>query len=53
MQGDVSALSRRLAEARDGTTAPSEVLDELAALASSYDMKAVRELLRPHTELVS
>lgn len=52
MQGDVHALNRMLAEARRNEAVPSELLSELSALAGSYDMKALREFLRPHTEAV-
>jgi len=49
MQGDVHALTRKLSEARvDGFD--TGLLAELAALAGSYDMKAVREFLRRHAE---
>jgi CheY-like chemotaxis protein len=49
MQGDVHALTHKLSEARvDGLD--SGLLAELAALAGSYDMKAVREFLRRHAE---
>jgi signal transduction histidine kinase/DNA-binding response OmpR family regulator len=49
MQGDVHALTHKLSEARvDGLD--TGLLAELAALAGSYDMKAVREFLRRHSE---
>jgi hypothetical protein len=49
MQGDVHALTRKLAEARaDGID--SELLSELTAFAGSYDMKALRACLRLHAE---
>ena len=49
MQGDVHALTHKLAEARaDGID--SGLLTELTALAGSYDMKALREYLRLHAE---
>jgi len=49
MQGDVHALTHKLSEARvDGFD--TGLLAELAALAGSYDMKAVREFLRRHAE---
>jgi hypothetical protein len=49
MQGDVHALTHKLSEARaDGLDAG--LLVELATLAGSYDMKALREVLRRHAE---
>jgi hypothetical protein len=49
MQGDVHALTHKLSEARVGGL-DTGLLAELATLAGSYDMKAVREFLRRHTE---
>jgi len=50
MQGDVHALTLRLAEARRDRSGPVELLSELSQLAGSYDMKGLRDFLRPHTE---
>ena len=50
LQGDVHALTQSLAEARRNGAVPADLLSELTALAGSYDMKALREYLRPHTE---
>jgi signal transduction histidine kinase len=51
LQGDVHALDSKLEAARAAGTAAPELLLELRQLVSSYDMKAVRELLRPHAEV--
>jgi hypothetical protein len=50
MQGDVHALTVKLAEARRERSGPEELLSELTQLAGSYDMRALRDFLRPHTE---
>jgi CheY-like chemotaxis protein len=52
LQGDVHALTQRIAEARLDPSGPVELLAELSSMASSYDMKALRELLRPHAGVV-
>jgi DNA-binding response OmpR family regulator len=50
MQGDVRALADKLREARSRDAGHSEAWTELADLAGSYDMKALRNALRPHAE---
>ena len=49
LQGDVHALTDRLSEA-SAEGIDSALLAELTMLAGSYDMKALREFLRRHTE---
>jgi two-component system, sensor histidine kinase and response regulator len=51
LQGDVHALTQRIATARRDESGPVELLSKLSSMASSYDMKALREFLRPHTEV--
>jgi CheY-like chemotaxis protein len=48
LQGDVHALTQRIAEARRDPSGPADLLAELSSMANSYDMKALREFLRPH-----
>ncbi|MCC7412409.1 MAG: GAF domain-containing protein [Gammaproteobacteria bacterium] len=43
--GDIQALNRRIEQARRADDHSALVLDELAALARDYDMRAVRDLL--------
>ena len=48
LQGDVHALNSKLAAACSTGTGTPELLLELQRLAETFDMRAVRELLRPH-----
>jgi two-component system, sensor histidine kinase and response regulator len=50
MQGDVRALTDKLREASSRDAGHSDAWAELAELAGSYDMKALRNALRPHVE---
>jgi len=50
MQGDVRALADKLHEARNRDAGHSDAWTELAELAGNYDMKALRNMLRPHAE---
>jgi signal transduction histidine kinase/DNA-binding NarL/FixJ family response regulator len=52
MLGDVRTLTQRLAESRIHAE-HAHALDELSDLASNFDMKALREYLRPQTESAS
>jgi CheY-like chemotaxis protein len=49
LQGDVHGLAHKLDEAR-AEGIDSELLTDLSALAGSYDMKALRDVLRRHAE---
>jgi hypothetical protein len=50
MQGDVRALTDKLREARSRDAGHGDAWTELANLAGNYDMKALRNALRPHAE---
>jgi signal transduction histidine kinase/ActR/RegA family two-component response regulator len=50
MMGDVETLNRRLDEVRHGDAGLEDAVAEIAGLARNFDMKGVRELLRPLTE---
>lgn len=50
--GDIRTLTQRLIDSRSRVEHP-DVIEELSSLASTYDTRALREYLRPHTEPVT
>ena len=51
MMGDVETLNQRLEEVRRAGNGLEHAVEEIAGLARNFDMKGVRDMLRPMTEI--